>query len=222
MSQLGPVIGNRLADAHKAALTPHLRARLALASSRTTALGLIATGPDGWLSFKPSYVPQDGGRPAMPRPVFQPGQRVRVRATMAELLAQEIYPFKPEEAMAVAGCEGIVVESATCFVLGLVLVLLDRQHWTFVPQYLTPASGALGEEGREAMASGPAFDPYSEPLALGDTVQGMDGCIGHVTLVEPQRLGVAFRGGAWCGAVSQRGTLRLLSKAGIEVDNSSF
>jgi hypothetical protein len=103
MSQLGPVIGNRFTNAHRATLKPHLRQRLVLQISRTTALGLIAAGPDGRLSFKPSYVPLDGGRPAMPRPVFQPGQRVRMCATMAELLAQEVYPFKPEEAMAVGG-----------------------------------------------------------------------------------------------------------------------
>jgi hypothetical protein len=67
---------------------------------------------------------------------------------MAELLAQEVYPFKPEEAMAVADCEEVVVESATCSVLGVVLVLLEGQHWTFVPQYITPASGAQGEDER--------------------------------------------------------------------------
>jgi hypothetical protein len=214
MSQLGTLISNRFTNAHRAMLKPHLRQRLALHTNRTTVLGLIAAGPDGRLSFKPSYVPQDGDRPAMPRPVFQPGQRVRVRATMAELLAQEVYPFKPEEAMAVAGCEGVVVESATCSVLGLVLVLLEGQHWTFVPQYLTPASGAQGEDERETTASGPAFDPYTEPLALGDIVQGMDGRIGRVTLVEPCRLGMVFeRGSAWCGDMVWRASFRLLAKA---------
>ena len=47
MSQLGPVIGNRIADAHKAALKPHLRERLALESGRSTPLGAISTGTHG-------------------------------------------------------------------------------------------------------------------------------------------------------------------------------
>jgi hypothetical protein len=73
---------------------------------------------------------------------------------------------------------------------------------------------AEGDDEREAMTSGPAFDPYSEPLALGDTVQGVDGRIGRVTLVEPQRLGVAFeRGSAWCGDMNWRASFRLLAKA---------
>ena len=50
------------------------------------------------------------------------------------------------------------------------------------------------------MTSGPAFDAYTEPLALGDTVHGMDGRIARVTLVEPCRRGVVFkRGRALCG-----------------------
>jgi hypothetical protein len=62
--------------------------------------------------------------------------------------------------------------------------------------------------------SASAFDPYSEPLALGDTVQGMDGRIGRVTLAEPGRLAVVFdRGGAWMSCIACRSSFRLLAKA---------
>jgi hypothetical protein len=42
----------------------------------------------------------------------------------------------------------------------------------------------------------------------------MDGRIGRVTLVGPQRLGLVFeRGSAWCGDLNWRGSFRLLAKA---------
>jgi hypothetical protein len=211
MSQLGPVIGNRLANAHKAALAPHLRQRLALESSRSTPLGTIATGPGGRLSFAPNYAEQ----PAVPQAALRSGQRVRVTALAAELLEQEIFPFEPDEAAAVAGREGLVVKCEAIEVLGLVVVELGGVPWSFMPGFLAPACPAEGDDEREALACGPAFDPYTEPLALGDTVQGLDGRIGRVTLVEPRRLGVVFKhGSAWCGDMVWRGSLRLLAKAG--------
>jgi hypothetical protein len=199
MSQLGPVIGNRLANAHKASLAPHLRQRLALESCRSTPLGTIATGPGGRLSFAPNYA----GQPAVPHAALRPGHRVRVTARAVELLQQEVFPFEPDEAAAVAGREGLVV------------VEFDGVQWSFMPGFLAPACPAEGDDEIAAMAGSPAFDPYSEPLALGDTVQGMDGRIGRVALAEPQRLGVVFeRGSAWCGDMVWRGSLRLLAKAG--------
>ncbi len=99
MSQLGPVIGNRLANVHKAAFTPHLRERLALESCRSTPLGTVVTGAHGRLSFVPNYVFPHGMAavqarpPTMPRSAFRPGQRVRVDATADELLEQDLNPF---------------------------------------------------------------------------------------------------------------------------------
>jgi hypothetical protein len=210
MSQLGPVIGNRLASAHKAALAPHLRQRLVSESCRSTPLGTIATGPGGRLSFAPHYA----GQPAVPHAALRPGQRVRVTARAVELLEQELFPFEPDEAAAVAGREGLVLKCDYIEVLGLVVVEFDGVQWSFMPGFLAPACPAEGDDEIAAMAGSPAFDPYSEPLALGDTVQGMDGRIGRVTLVEPQRLGVAFeRGSAWCGDMVWRGSLRLLARA---------
>jgi hypothetical protein len=219
MSQLGPVIGNRLADAHKAAPKPHLRQRLAQASCRSTALGTIATGSDGRLSSALNYV--EGGAaaqakpPAIPRSAFRPGQRVWVDATADELLDQDLNPFEPEEAPALVGRVGVVVEHSGCASLGLMLVMLDGVLWALMSAYLAPVSPTEGDDERAAMAdSAPAFNPYNEPLALGDTVQGMDGRIGRVTLVERHRLGVVFeRGSAWCGDMNWRGSFRLLAKA---------
>jgi hypothetical protein len=108
MSQLGPVIGNRLASAHKAALTPHLRTRLALESSCSTPLGTIATGPGGRLSFTPDYVtPREKNMVPVDPPgetcTFLPGARVRVIATVEEL-AHSIpgccLPLPPEQSPA--------------------------------------------------------------------------------------------------------------------------
>ncbi|WP_298233909.1 hypothetical protein [uncultured Azohydromonas sp.] len=217
---LGPVIGNRLADARRAMLKPHLRERLALLASRSTPLGTINADEHGRLSFAPKDDPLRGwdriegdGRP-MPRSAFRPGQRVRVDATVGELLTHERHPFEPDEAAAVAGREGVVIGHPGCALLGLVLVRLDSEHWTFLPEYLVLAPPAEGDDEHAAMTSSPAFDPYGEPLALGDTVQGMDGRIGRVSLIKPQRLGVVFeRGGAWCGDMSCRGSFRLLVKA---------
>jgi hypothetical protein len=210
MSQLAPVIGNRLANAHKAALAPHLRQRLALESCRSTPLGTIATGPGGRLSFAPNYA----GQPALQHAALRPGQRVRVTARAVELLEQEVFSFEPDEAAAVAGREGLVLKCDCIEVLGLVVVEFDGVQWSFMPGFLAPACLAEGDDEIEAMAGSPAFDPYGEPLALGDTVQGMDGRIGRVTLAEPQRLGVVFeRGSAWCGDMVWRGSFRLLAKA---------
>jgi hypothetical protein len=221
---LGPVIGNRLADAHKATLKPHLRERLALLTSRNTPLGNVATGADGRLSFAPNYILPQGQDTAqakshaVPRSAFRPGQRVRVDATADDLLEQDLNRFEPEEAAALAGREGVVVEHSGCASLGLVLVMLDGVPWAFMPAYLAPVCPAEGDDELAAMAGegAAAFDPYGEPLAVGDTVQGMDGRIGRVTLVESQRLEVVFeRGSAWCGGdMNWRGTFRLLAKAG--------
>jgi hypothetical protein len=208
---LGPAIGNRLADAQSLVLKPHLRQRLALQACRSTPLGTVVGGPDGRLSFIPNY-----GQP-MPRPAFQPGQRVCVTESVVDLLAQDLYPFEPHEAELVAGAQGIVVErqGSDCAELGLVVVDIAGTPWCFLPAYLTRACPAEGDDERAAVAdSAPAFDPYSEPLALGDTVQGMDGRIGRVTLAEPGRLGVEFdRGGVWTGCISYRSSFLLLAKA---------
>jgi hypothetical protein len=220
MSQLGPVVGNRFADTREAALKPHLRQRLAVLESRSTPLGTIATNANGRLSFTPKDDPLrgwytvDGHLCAVPRCAFRPGQRVRVDVRLAELMPQGARPGDACQAEAVAGCEGVVAGYLACDALTLVVVDLDSGPWAFMPQYLAPASLAEGDDERAAMASGPAFDPYSEPLALGDTVQGMDGRIGRVSLVEPYRLSVVFeRGSAWCGDMVWRGSLRLLAKA---------
>ncbi|WP_157270608.1 hypothetical protein [Azohydromonas aeria] len=220
LNALGPVIGNRLAGAHRATLKPHLRERLALLARRCTPLGTIDTDADGRLSFIPkgdrlrgwTHV---GSTPhTLPASAFRPGQRVRVHATAAQLLAQEVYAFEPEEVAAVLDGEGVVMEDGGCAALGLVVVAMKSEPWAFMPAFLRLVPAAEGDDECEAMTSGPAFDPYREPLALGDTVQGTDGRIGRVTLIEPQRLGVAFeRGGGWCGDMGCRGSLRLLAKA---------
>lgn len=220
LNALGPVIGNHLADAHRATLKPHLRERLALQASRNTPLGTIDTSADGRLTFVPRDAPLSGQHRmddtprVLPPSAFQPGQRVRVCAAAAELLAQEVFPFAPEDARALAGCEGEVIEDRQCSKLGLVLLLLDRGPWAFMPAYLQHLPASEGDDEPKALASGPSFDPYSEPLAVGDTVRGRDGCIGRVMLVEPQRLGVSFECGSdWCGAASWRSSFRLLAKA---------
>jgi hypothetical protein len=208
---LGPVVGNRFADTHVLVLKPHLRQRLTLQACRTTPLGTVMGGPDGRLSFVPNY-----GQP-VPRPAFQPGQRVRVTESVVDLLAQDLYPFEPHEAELVAGAQGIVVErqGSGCAELGLVVVDIAGTPWCFLPAYLARACPAEGDDERAAMAdSAPAFDPYSESLALGDTVQGLDGRIGRVTLAEPGRLAVVFnRGGTWMGCIACRSSFRLLAKA---------
>jgi hypothetical protein len=208
---LGPVIGNRLADAHKAALKPHLRERLALQASRSTPLGTIATGPDGRQSFAPSYLTPQAKATAPAAPVveshaFLPGACVRVAATLEELAQYDCEPFPVLAAGAVMGREGRVVAHILYALLGLVAVELDGLVWGFRPEHLARLASPADAAG--------AFDPYTEPLALGDTVQGMDGRTGRVTLVEPLRLGMAFeRGGAWCGSMNWRGSFRLLAKA---------
>jgi hypothetical protein len=136
---------------------------------------------------------------------------------------QEVCAFDAGEAQAAAGLEGVVTGYLACGARVLVVVQPEHGLWAFVPRYLAPVPAAEGDDEREATASGPSFDPYGEPLALGDTVQCMDGRIGLVTSIEPQRLGVAFDGGgAWCGAMSQRGTLRLLAKAGTAAGNCTL
>jgi hypothetical protein len=217
---LGPVIGNRLAGANKAALKPHLRERLALLTSRSTPLGTVTTDTDGRLSFVPKDDPLRGWDriEADPRPAtcsaFKPGMRVRVHATLMQLLVQEVYPFTHDDAEAVMGCEGVVMEDTGCAALRLVVVSMPGEPWAFMPAFLQLVTAGEGDDERQAMTSGPAFDPYCEPLVVGDTVQGMDGRIGRVTLVKSHRLGVVYeRGSAWCGDMNWRGSFRLLAKA---------
>lgn len=142
---LGPSIDNRLADAHRATLKLHLHERLALASSCYTALGHVTTGPAGRLSFVPNYVLAPrvrGASPAAAIPAFLPGTRVRVSASVAQLLRQEVCRLDGCEAEAVAGREGVVHEHSVCSELGLVAVDLDGLRWAFMPQYLTQAGPA--------------------------------------------------------------------------------
>jgi hypothetical protein len=152
---LGCVVGNRLADAHKATIKPHLRERLALASGCTTQLGCVATGRDGQLSFVPSYLVRErqaeGRSPALPRPAFQPGQRVRVSISQTELLDQGVSAFELDEAQALAGREGVVVGHSECALLGLVLVALDGALWAFTPAFLTRAHPGEDDDVRFAM-----------------------------------------------------------------------
>jgi hypothetical protein len=155
---LGCVVGNRLADAQKATIKPHLRERLAVASSRTTALGCIATGRDGRLSFVPNYLKRDweaadGRPPAMPCPTFRPGQHVRVSVSVTELLRQEVHAFNLGEIQALAGRKAIVVEYSECALLGLVLVTLDGVLWAFTPACLTRACPAEGDDELAAMTA---------------------------------------------------------------------
>jgi hypothetical protein len=222
LNALGPVIGNRLADAHRATLKPHLHQRLALLTRRSTPLGTVATGADGRLSFAPGYLASQESAPLPAAPeaedcTFLLGARVRVTATLEELSSYDHEPFPALAAWAVQGREGGVVEHVLYGLLGLVGVELDGMAglvWGFMPEHLARACPAEGDGEREAMESGPSFDPYGEPLALGDTVQGMDGRIGRVTLVQAQRLGVVFeRGSAWCGDMNWRASFRLLAKA---------
>ncbi|WP_156901447.1 hypothetical protein [Azohydromonas australica] len=209
---LGPVVGNRIADAHKATLKPHLRERLALQASRSTPVGTIATAADGRQSFVPGYLaPQHkAATPAAPvteSHAFLPGACVRVVATLEQLVQYDCEPFPVLAAGYVMNREGRVVAHVLYALLGLVAVELDGLIWGFRPEHLAQVALPAGAAG--------GFDPYTEPLALGDTVQGMDGRVGRVTLVEPQRLGVAFeRGSAWCGPMNWRGSFRLLAKAG--------
>jgi hypothetical protein len=140
----GPVIGNRFSDAQRATPKPHLRERLALLTSRSTPLGNVATSLDGRLSFAPNYVLYRGDRieadpHPMPRCALRPGQQVRVNATVAQLQEQHVFAFAASVALAVAGREGVVVECLEGLALTLVVVALDGEHWTFVPEYLTPA-----------------------------------------------------------------------------------
>lgn len=156
MSQLGPITGNRITDACRTALKPHLRERLALESCRSTPLGTVATGADGRLSFTPNYLlhRQDRSKGApdpMPRSAFRPGQRVRVDATADDLLEQDLNPFEPEEAAALAGLEGVVVEHLGCASLGLVLVELKGVPWAFMPAYLSRVCPAEGDDERAVM-----------------------------------------------------------------------
>lgn len=207
---LGPVVGNRIADAHRAALKPHLRQRLALQASRSTPLGTIATAADGRQTFVPGYLtPQHkAASPAAPvteSRAFLPGAYVRVVATLEQLAQYDCEPFPVLAAGYVMNREGRVVAHVLYGLLGWVAVELDGLVWGLRPEHLALLASPAGAVG---------FDPYTEPLALDDTVQGMDGRIGRVTLVEPQRLGVAFeRGSAWCGPMNWRGSFRLLAKA---------
>jgi hypothetical protein len=160
---LGCVVGNRLADAQKTTIKPHLRERLALASRRTTPFGLVATGQDGRLSFVPNYLTHDsdaveGWPPAMPFPAFRPGQRVRVSASVTGLLDQEVHAFDLSEVQALAGRDAVVVEHSECALLGLVLVTLDGVLWAFTPPFLTRACPA--DNGDELTALTAAGCPF--------------------------------------------------------------
>lgn len=143
---------------------------------------------------------------------------MRVDATVNELLEPYLDPFEPQEATALADREGIVVRQAECAPLRLVLVMIDGMPWGFVPGYLAhvdPVDGADKQPAMKGEGVAPAFDPYREPLSMGDTVQGMDGRIGHVTRAERRRLGVVFEGGsAWCGDLVWRCSFRIIRKAG--------
>jgi hypothetical protein len=136
---LGCVVGNRLVDAHKDTIKPHLRERLAMASSRTTTLGCVTTGRDGRLSLVPNYLMREreaveDRAPARPRPAFQPVQRVTV--PVMELLDQDVPTFELGEAHVLAGREGVVVDRSECALLGLVLVTLDGVFRAFTPAFL--------------------------------------------------------------------------------------
>jgi hypothetical protein len=139
---LGCVVGNRLADAHKATFKPYLRERLATASSRTTTLGCVTTGRDGRLSFVPNYLMREreaveDRASAKPRPVFPPGQRVRVSVSVMEVLDQDALTFEPGEVKVLAGREEVVVERSECALLGLILVTLGGMLWAFKPVFLS-------------------------------------------------------------------------------------
>jgi hypothetical protein len=160
---LGCVVGNRLADAQKTTIKPHLRERLALVSRRATAFGLVATGQDGRLSFVPNYLTRDreaieGRSMAMSDAVFRPGQRVQVSVAVTQLLAQEVHAFDLSEVQALAGREAVVVEHSECALLGLVLVTLDGVLWAFTPPCLTRACPA--ENGDELAAMTAAGCPF--------------------------------------------------------------
>ena len=155
---LGCVVGNRLADAHKTTIKPHLRERLTLASSHTTPLGLVATGRDGCLSFVPNYLTRDrdaveDSSSAMQRAAFRPGQRVRVSISVAELLEQEVHAFDLGEIQALVGREAVVVEHSECALLGLVLVTLDGVLWAFTPGCLVRACPAEHDDELAAMTA---------------------------------------------------------------------
>lgn len=98
MSQLGPVIGNRITNARKSAPSPHLQARLAAKAVRATHGGLMLRGGDGRLSFVPGGLPlpptlaaprQGPVRPACP------AEGDDVRAVMAgDSAATAFDPYK--------------------------------------------------------------------------------------------------------------------------------
>ncbi|WP_157118820.1 hypothetical protein [Azohydromonas lata] len=142
---LGPCIGNRFSGRYRTVFKPHLCERLALASCRNTALGHLTTEPAGRLSFVPNYIlaPRAlAASPATPTPAFLPGTRVRVTASVAQLMQQELCRLDACEAETVAGREGLVEEHSVCRELGLVAVVLDGLRWAFMPQYLTQSGPA--------------------------------------------------------------------------------
>jgi hypothetical protein len=135
---------------------------------------------------------------------FRPGQRLLVDATAEELLEQYLEPFAPQDVAALTGRKGIVAGYAGCASLGLLVVMIEGVPWGLMPAYLSHACPVQDDDGQSAItgtSGAPAFDPYRRPLVVGDTVQGMDGRIGRVTMAEQRRLGVVFEhGSAWCGA----------------------
>lgn len=154
---LGPVVNNRLAGANKAVPKPHLRERLAQQSSRTTPQGTLTTDAQGRKSFAPNYLvsalERSEAKPhSMAHMAFQPGQRVRVCATVDELLGQAVFPFDPEDAKTLARCEGVVIADRECTALGLVLLLLDSGPWAFMPGFLQLMPAAEGDDELAALA----------------------------------------------------------------------
>jgi hypothetical protein len=89
----------------------------------------------------------------MPRPAFRPGQRVRVSASVIELLEQEVHAFDLGEVQALAGREAVVLEYSECALLGLVLITLDGAFWAFTPACLTRACPAEGDDELAAMTA---------------------------------------------------------------------
>lgn len=126
-------MGNRFSNARRAALKPHPRKRLALPTGCSMPLGTLTTDANGWLSFAAKNDPlhgwdRVGGDARALRPsAFRPGQRVRVLAMLAQLRAQEVYPFEPDDAQSVIGREGVEIEDAGTTALGLVVVAMNPE-----------------------------------------------------------------------------------------------
>jgi hypothetical protein len=174
---LGPVVGNSLRGHNEHHPKPHLRQRLVELSVRTAPLGLV-TCSEGRLSFAPNYIlaAAQQARQAAPLPdglgadwktfgSISNGSRVAIQCTPEQLQAIGVSEVCAKR---IAGKTGEVAHLGTSnsgvrFADGLWLVLPNH--------FLTPL---------------PAFDPFTESLAVGDYVevihQGilMSGKRGHV------------------------------------------